>query len=207
MTSKTKFSTISRTKPCLKKHSLTSGNDHLCNAVEVEKPANKRLALVWDAVLRLAIVDHWWEEGDTSRRKLCDYQHNTKCSVSSTLSLETCENTCQGLASNRNLTNRRHSMGIDKQVTKNTGQSRVVPKPAMTSTLGAVMGAAWLNSGKNWSVTRAVATKLYREEQQFHSPCHKTLSFDVSPKPSDEQSHGIKIWKCIYDPGPIFIFT
>lgn len=47
---------------------LTSGNDHQCNAVEVGKPANKRLALLGDAVLRLAIVDHWWEQGDTSRR-------------------------------------------------------------------------------------------------------------------------------------------
>jgi ribonuclease-3 len=47
---------------------LTPGNDHQCNAVEVGKPANKRLALLGDAVLRLAIVDHWWEQGDTSRR-------------------------------------------------------------------------------------------------------------------------------------------
>ena len=46
---------------------LTSGNDHKCNAVETGKPANKRLALLGDAVLRLAIVDHWWEEGDSSR--------------------------------------------------------------------------------------------------------------------------------------------
>jgi len=55
-------------KALLQEALLTSGNDHSCNAIEVGKPANKRLALVGDAVLRLAIVDHWWEEGDTSRR-------------------------------------------------------------------------------------------------------------------------------------------
>lgn len=55
-------------------------------------------------------------------------------------------------------------MGIDKQVTKNPAQNGAVPKTAMASTLEAVMGAAWLDSGKNWSVTRAIATKLYREE-------------------------------------------
>jgi hypothetical protein len=55
-------------KALLQEALLTSGNDHSCNAVEVGKPANKRLALVGDAVLRLAIVDHWWEQGDSSRR-------------------------------------------------------------------------------------------------------------------------------------------
>jgi ribonuclease-3 len=47
---------------------VTAGNEHPCNKTEVGKPANKRLALVGDAVLRLAIVDRWWEQGDTSRR-------------------------------------------------------------------------------------------------------------------------------------------
>jgi hypothetical protein len=55
-------------KALLQEALLTSGNDHSCNAVEVGKRANKRLALVGDAVLRLAIVDHWWEQGDSSRR-------------------------------------------------------------------------------------------------------------------------------------------
>lgn len=64
-------------KALLQEALLTSGNDHPCNAVEVGKPANKRLALVGDAVLRLAIVDHWWEEGETSRSRLCAYQHST----------------------------------------------------------------------------------------------------------------------------------
>jgi dsRNA-specific ribonuclease len=40
-------------------------------------------------------------------------------------------------------------MGIDKQVTKNLCQVRAVPKTAIASTLEAVMGAAWLDSGKN----------------------------------------------------------
>lgn len=50
---------------------VTAGNEHPCNETEAGKPANKRLALVGDAVLRLAIVDHWWEQGDTSRRTSC----------------------------------------------------------------------------------------------------------------------------------------
>lgn len=55
-------------KELLQEALLTAGNDHSCNAVEVGKPANKRLALLGDTVLRLAIVDHWWEQGDSSRR-------------------------------------------------------------------------------------------------------------------------------------------
>jgi dsRNA-specific ribonuclease len=31
----------------------------------------------------------------------------------------------------------------------------------MASTLEAVMAAAWLDSGKDWPVTRAIATRLY----------------------------------------------
>lgn len=52
-------------------------------------------------------------------------------------------------------------MGIDQQVTKNPCQNGVVSKTAMASTLEAVMGAAWLDSGKNWLVTREIATRLY----------------------------------------------
>ena len=54
-------------------------------------------------------------------------------------------------------------MGIDKQVTKNPGQNGAVPKTAMASTLEAVMGAAWLDSGRDWSVTQAIAMRLYDE--------------------------------------------
>lgn len=52
-------------------------------------------------------------------------------------------------------------MGIDQQVTKNPYQNGAVSKTAMASTLEAVMGAAWLDSGKDWLVTRAIATRLY----------------------------------------------
>jgi ribonuclease-3 len=52
-------------------------------------------------------------------------------------------------------------MGIDQQVTKNPCQNGAVSKTAMASTLEAVMGAAWLDSGKDWPVTRAIATRLY----------------------------------------------
>lgn len=34
----------------------------------------------------------------------------------------------------------------------------------MASTMEAVMGAAWLDSGKDWSITRAIATSLYSKE-------------------------------------------
>jgi dsRNA-specific ribonuclease len=33
----------------------------------------------------------------------------------------------------------------------------------MASTMEAVIGAAWLDSGRNWLVTQAVATRLYKE--------------------------------------------
>lgn len=45
---------------------VTANNGHSCNKPELGKPENKRIALVSDAVLRLAIVDHWWNQGDSS---------------------------------------------------------------------------------------------------------------------------------------------
>ena len=95
-----------------------------------------------------------------TRQDVCKLRHINGHGLLTPL-LETCERTCQELASNQNLNDRGHSMGIDQQVTKNPCQNGAVSKTAMASTLEAVMGAAWLDSGKDWPVTREIATRLY----------------------------------------------
>ena len=138
---------------------ITAGNNHTGNNTELGKPANKRLALVGDAVLRLAIVDHWWNQGDSSRRRNRSFGDLHVCSL--TLQTESCENDCQQLASNENLSNRGNTIGLDAQIQKNPRHNGDVPRTAMASAMEAVIGAAWLDSDRNWAVTQAVATRLY----------------------------------------------
>lgn len=76
---------------------------------------------------------------------------------------ESCENDCQQLASNQNLSKRGHTLGLDTQVQKNPAHKGDVPRTAMASTMEAVIGAAWLDSGRDWSVTRDVAKRLYKK--------------------------------------------
>jgi ribonuclease-3 len=53
-----------------------------------------------------------------------------------------------------------HEHGLDKFVQKNPCQGEDVSQTTMASTVEALLGAAWLDSGRNFEEVRAVMERL-----------------------------------------------
>ncbi|WPH03084.1 Hypothetical protein R9X50_00595900 [Acrodontium crateriforme] len=81
-------------------------------------PGNKRIALIGDALLRLAIVEQWFTQG-TPRGKTCDQVGRAKDQF---FNIEECQELVSSLASNRNLAEKGHQLDIDQSVFKNPCQ-------------------------------------------------------------------------------------
>ena len=122
---------------------------------------NKRLALLGDALLRLAIVDEWFDDGSARSKPLTkkDLPSNFINYVA-----DECEKKVQDLASNEHLNDQGQKMGFQQVVFKNPCQGGEVPRTAMASTLEAVIGATWLDSGRDWRKVYSVA-KIVSESQ------------------------------------------
>lgn len=116
---------------------------------------NKRLALIGDALLRLAIVDEWFDE-DESRS---DAAVPMAVTLAKSVTGE-CERKVQNVASNKNLQDQGYKIGLQGVVHSNPCQGGEVPRTAMASTMEAVIGAAWLDSGKDWYTACSIAKVL-----------------------------------------------
>ncbi|KAH7084239.1 ribonuclease III domain-containing protein [Paraphoma chrysanthemicola] len=111
------------------------------SSVDVEGPVkgNKRLALVGDAVLRLAVLDEWFESGT---------------------------NTAEGhgrvveLGTNKRLAEVAQNWDLKKYVIENPSQQGEFPRELLASTVEAILGAVWLDSYRDFGKVQKVFKKL-----------------------------------------------
>ena len=115
---------------------------------------NKRLALIGDALLCLSLVDEWFDEDKSRGNRPCN------CSMAVVFAdfiVGECERKVQSVASNEHLQRQGYRMGFQEVVFNNPSHDGEVPRTAMASTMEAVIGATWIDSGKDWKTVCSVA--------------------------------------------------
>ncbi|KAF2158966.1 hypothetical protein M409DRAFT_30589 [Zasmidium cellare ATCC 36951] len=122
----------------LKEALVAAGSREVKNVDIRHDGANKGLAMVGDALIRLIIVDEWFS-GQETRAK--------------------CEATVQKLACNEHLSTQGHEANVDSDIFKATSQKGVVAVTTMATTVEAIIGAAWYDSGKTFEVVHSIVKK------------------------------------------------
>jgi dsRNA-specific ribonuclease len=69
-------------------------------------------------------------------------------------------NTLSNAGSNKNLEALAKRLGVDESVTKNPYQQGKVPRTTLASTVEALIGAVWADSGNNFAQVQAVIRAL-----------------------------------------------
>ncbi|KAJ5785507.1 uncharacterized protein N7503_010719 [Penicillium pulvis] len=103
------------------------------------REGNKPLALIGDAILRLVLYELHYE--DEASIHIMTKAQNTR-------------------ATNENLAQIGFSLGIDAYIQLNPSSQGVVNERLMATTMEAIMGAVYLDSGKNAMTTRLVVIRL-----------------------------------------------
>jgi len=109
------------------------------NDVPGKQNGNKRLALVGDALIRLIILDDWYADGTST---------------------EEGSNLVSSRGSNKNLNEVGAERGLSRYIKLNSCQKGTAPPTTMASTVEAIIGAVWEDSGKDLDRVRAVVRAL-----------------------------------------------
>ncbi|KAK6384337.1 hypothetical protein LTS17_001900 [Exophiala oligosperma] len=104
---------------------------------------NKRLALVGDALIRLIILDEWYPEGTSTEKG---------------------SNLVSSRGSNQNLNEIGAECGFSRYIKLNPCQKGAAPPTTMASTVEAIIGAVWEDSGKDLDRVRGVVRALHLTE-------------------------------------------
>ncbi|KAH8753342.1 ribonuclease III domain-containing protein [Diaporthe sp. PMI_573] len=107
--------------------------------VDGNKQGNKGLALIGDALIRLAIVDQGYADG-------------ARTGESSDI--------VKDRGSNMSLERDAHKLDLGKFVIKNPSQGKSVSRSTLASTVEALVGAVWLDSVRDFERVRAVIKRL-----------------------------------------------
>ncbi|KAH8747758.1 ribonuclease III domain-containing protein [Diaporthe sp. PMI_573] len=107
--------------------------------VDGNKQGNKGLALIGDALIRLAIVDQGYADG-------------ARTGESSDI--------VKDRGSNMSLVRDAHKLDLGKFVIKNPSQGKSVSRSTLASTVEALVGAVWLDSVRDFERVRAVIKRL-----------------------------------------------
>ncbi|RMZ69975.1 rnase iii [Pyrenophora seminiperda CCB06] len=112
---------------------LAAGAAASSKNIEGDVRGNKRLALLGDSVLQEAVLEPWYNSEEST-----DEGHNRV------------ENLCR----NTKLSQVAQRSGISSYITKNPSQSGPVPQETAASTIEALVGAVYLDSGKDISMVK-----------------------------------------------------
>ncbi|MCJ1279640.1 hypothetical protein MMC21_007464 [Puttea exsequens] len=103
---------------------------------------NKRLALLGDAVLKLALIDDWYGGVGSRRRNAAA----SFCFQDVDTHVEQADAILQSIPVNANLDKVARHRGLDAFVCRNSSQVSSVPTAVMTVTMEAIIGAVWLDT-------------------------------------------------------------
>ncbi|KFY92573.1 hypothetical protein V498_04858 [Pseudogymnoascus sp. VKM F-4517 (FW-2822)] len=107
---------------------------------ELHKGGNKRLALVGDALIRLAILDRWFPSGASTKEG---------------------SKLVSDLASNNALRDIVEQDGLVKFVVNNPSQKGRLQRITLASTTEAIVGAVWYDCRKDFETVRKVVDTLH----------------------------------------------
>ena len=117
---------------------------------------NKRLALIGDAVLKVALLDHWYPGGASRGRsimRLCD-------SPVFNLVIGSGDLIVQQVANNTNLSTIGRQNGLAAYVNTNPSQGGVISEKTLATTVEALLGAVYLDSGNDLNAVKSVMRAL-----------------------------------------------
>ncbi|KAF9737453.1 hypothetical protein PMIN02_000855 [Paraphaeosphaeria minitans] len=116
---------------------------------------NKRLALVGDAALRLAVIDEWYkdntEPGELSKRK---------SPFSDLHVLASGQKRFVEVGTNNHLEQLATRWGMEKLIVENPLQKGQYPKETLAATVEAIIGAVWVDSDKDLAAVQKVLNTL-----------------------------------------------
>lgn len=122
------------------------------------REGNKPLALIGDAILRLVLYELHYEE-EASIRLPHYYDVSLHCVIADK-GIGVMTNAQNTRATNENLAQIGFSLGIDAYIQLNPSSQGVVNERLMATTMEAIIGAVYLDSGKNVMTTRLVVIRL-----------------------------------------------
>ncbi|KAF2448451.1 ribonuclease III [Karstenula rhodostoma CBS 690.94] len=118
---------------------LSAGASVSDTNVQGPKKGNKRLALVGDAALRLAVIDEWFKDDSDPAAG-----HQRFLTI----------------GTNDRLKNIATNWEMEKFLVKNPCQQGECPKETLAATVEAILGAVWVDSDRNLEVVQNVLKKL-----------------------------------------------
>ncbi|CAG8091727.1 unnamed protein product [Penicillium salamii] len=118
---------------------------------------NKRLALVGNSILSSSLLDQWYnDEDNTGTFDLAP----RACAQSTHLKKEAGHKLLKKEACNANLSLRGKEFGLDHYMKNNTAHKGKVPSGTRATTVEALLGAVWIDSGKNMDEVDRVRAAL-----------------------------------------------
>ncbi|EMD85659.1 hypothetical protein COCC4DRAFT_208854 [Bipolaris maydis ATCC 48331] len=112
---------------------LAAGAAASSKDIEGDVQGNKRLALLGDSVLQEVVLEPWYNSEEST-----DKGHDR----------------VKNLCRNTKLSQIAHRSGISSYITKNPSQEGQVPQETAASTIEALVGAIYLDSGKDISMVK-----------------------------------------------------
>lgn len=108
--------------------------------------ANRRLALLGDMLLRAVIVDEWYPTGAATGMILFD---DGGVQASCSRSTGVADRTLQSVAGNTNLARVGDACGLASHIITNPGHRGAISNKTLATTVEAILGAIFLDSGKD----------------------------------------------------------
>lgn len=122
--------------------------------VEGDPRGNKRLTLIRDALIRLKIVDQWHTTGVSPCTPSC-----TSTPGQYSQNLGQTQKFVSRRASNKNLKKIGQEAGLAKYIITHPGQKKA-GRTTLASAVEALVGAAWLDSNKDFTTVRRIVRAL-----------------------------------------------
>jgi ribonuclease-3 len=121
-----------------------------------DRHGNKRLALVGDAVIRLALLDPWYATGGSTGEG-CFHRVKTQLTSPGDGTKMVSDR-----GSNDELSRLAVERGLDRYIVQNPSQNGSLSSTTLATTIEAIVGAVWIDSGKNFNKVSHVIRTLQR---------------------------------------------
>lgn len=123
--------------------------------IEGDVQGNKRLALLGDSVLQEAVLEPWYDSAESTGGYARLWTFLEKLTL-----LAEGHNRVKNLCRNTKLSQVAQRSGVSSYITKNPCQLGLVPQETAASTVEALVGAVYLDSGEDISTVKKVLNAI-----------------------------------------------